>query len=159
MIACYDKIVRNLEDRIDGIETKLNTLMEEIKELKENKKNNMAFKLKSELKRKRVEENEDYYYIDDGYKLNGSSEWNDETDRNRFMYHNYFVNEKDAEKYLRVLNTEAKLRQLAEELNNGKEINWKNDNQDKYYLYYDYMENEVWEASKLMQKWLKLYIV
>lgn len=88
-------------------------------------------------KRWRAEYQEDYYYIDENGSVNSIYENYDDTDKFNYKIRNYFKTEEEAKAHLDRLNTYYELMDLAEELNNGEEINWSNTSKFKYSIYFD----------------------
>lgn len=79
-----------------------------------------------------------YFYLDDGGVIR-CVEWQyDDEDKFHFNTGNCFKTEQEAEEYKENLLTKQQLKDLALELNNGIEIDWKNDRQPKHYLYIDH---------------------
>lgn len=91
-------------------------------------------KLKNENKRWRAECNEKYYYITEFGNVIPITEYKNEADDYLYKIRNYFKTEQEAKDYLEKINTYWELADLAEELNEGKEINWGNEGQYKYYI-------------------------
>lgn len=93
---------------------------------------------KQEKKRWRGEINDNYYCIDENSgDVIKAYEDNYFVDNFRYKIRNYFRTKEEAQKHLDKINTYYELMDLAEELNNGEEIDWKNDNQEKYLICYD----------------------
>lgn len=93
-----------------------------------------------------------YWYVD----LNGNVDdysWNYDNADN-FLYNtgNCFKTKEEAQKHLDNINTEIELRELAEELNDGEEINWHNANQGKNYFYYDYYDDCIYSDKESTEK-------
>lgn len=88
-------------------------------------------------KRWRAEYLEDYYYVDENGEINSIYENDDDTDKFNYKIRNYFKTEEEAKAHLDRLNTYYELMDLAEELNNGEEINWSNTSKFKYSIYFD----------------------
>lgn len=89
-----------------------------------------------------------YFYLKhDGYI--GSTHWGiEDTDLFRFNTGNCFKTKQEVEEYKENLLTKQALKDLALELNNGVEIDWDNENQYKYQIYFDYC------TSRLSQCWV-----
>jgi hypothetical protein len=87
---------------------------------------------------RRVEAGEKYYFIyNDG---STDCDWEElkEVDTCRYEIGNYFKTEEEAEKAVEKIKTYTQLKDLALRLNKGREIDWGNNDQAKYYIYYDY---------------------
>lgn len=99
---------------------------------------------------------EEYWYFYDWGDYIAKSIW---TNRNRDNYRYYlnicFKTRKEAEQHLENIKTEAELRQLAEELNNGEKFDWEDTEQEKYYLYYDGEDEEVYGDFSYIAKFPK----
>lgn len=125
--------MKNLEE----LKRKYEELGKEIERL-ENKKS---------YKRWRAEFNNDYYYIDEDGNINSIYENNDISDVFKYKTRNYFKTEEEAEKHRKNLKTYYELMDLAEELNNGEEIDWENLHQIKYSITYDSDDKEIFSIS------------
>lgn len=119
--------LEELKKQISELQSKVTKLENESK--KENKKEN---------KRWRAEINDTYFYINDVGYANVSHENNDSFDKYRFKTRNYFKTEEEEEEYQEVMNTYYDLMDLAEELNNGEKIDWHNEYQCKFPIYYSF---------------------
>lgn len=118
----------NLEDlkkQISELQSKVAKLENESKEEKKGK-------------RWRAKMNDTYFYINDAGYVDVSHENNDSFDKYRFKTRNYFKTEEEAEEYQEVINTYYDLMDLAEELNNGEKIDWNDNQQCKYTIYYSF---------------------
>lgn len=128
-----------------------------------NMDNEHIFKLKvkkvveevKENKRWKPEIDEAYYCID--YGDIDLERWdNDETDQYRYDIRNCFKTQEEAQQHLDNIKTYYELKDLAEELNNGKEIDWKDNDQNKYFIYYDthyekIKKDEIWTDKQVRQ--------
>lgn len=96
----------------------------------------------------RQHDGEDYYYVDTSLNMvEHEKEWHCDEDDIRFYSGNYFETEEEAIKFARVLDTRGKLRKLALELNEGREMNFGYGSGWKYYLWYSYMDNKIKQQS------------
>lgn len=86
------------------------------------------------VKRWRGNEGDAYWYVDDVEGVARSYEDSHEADDLRYCTGNYFETEHECEQYLKNLKTKQKLKDLALELNNGKEIDWTNIEQPKFFI-------------------------
>ena len=117
----------------------LEYLKKEIKNL-ENMINELENKGNNKYKRKRYDR---YWFLNDiGATINIKAIINN-NDNFKYSIGNYFETKEQAKNYKEKLLIEQKLRDIAMELNKGKEIDWDNDIQDKYYLYYNFLNNEI----------------
>lgn len=88
-------------------------------------------------KRWRAKTDNEYFYVDDLGNVERTPEFNDNEDNYRFKIRNYFKTKEEAEEYQDIINTYYDLMDLAEELNNGRKIDWNNPYQEKYSIYYN----------------------
>lgn len=121
--------MQNLEE----LKKKYEELGKEIEKLEKQKENI----------RWRADFGEQYYLISTSGKIIINREGNDEIDNFRYKTRNYFKTEEEAEKYLANVITYYDLIDLANELNNGEEIDWENGNQPKYFIHCDTRNNEL----------------
>ena len=77
-----------------------------------------------------------YYFITTTGEIEQCNECYDMVDNYRYKTRNYFKTREEAQKHLDNLNTYYELMDLAEELNNGEEIDWNNINQNKYFIFF-----------------------
>lgn len=85
--------------------------------------------------------NEKYFYIDDEGDV-FSDTWNNmETDTYRLEFGNCYKTHDKAFNASSVQKDLVRLQRLALTLNKGERIDWKNIQQAKYYLFYDYYNN------------------
>lgn len=115
---------------IKEIDNKIKELQEEIENLKNEK---------DTLKRWRAKEDRIYYYVASfiGYDSENNTIYNN------FRYNtgNYFKTENEAREYREKLIIYQKLKDLALELNQGKQINFDDTTQEKYIIILDDMRN------------------
>ena len=126
--------MKNLEE----LEKKYEELGKEIEKLKKEKS----------CKRWRAEKKiEQYFYIDNSGIIGLVYEDSDDVDDYNYKTRNYFKTEKEAQRYLNNINTYYELMDLAEELNNGKKIDWNDYFQMKYSITYDSDDKEIFSTS------------
>lgn len=127
---------------IDEVYTENDQLKEENKQLKE------GFK-KQENKKWRPKGREYYYYLGDcGYIYEAVATFDESDIREyRIRHGNCFKTREEAEQYRENLNTKAKLKALAEELNGNEIIDWKNNNQFKYFIMYDCLLDYIYQSA------------
>lgn len=123
-----------LQNKIEDLEKQLVELKEQV--------NSIEDKEVKKGVRQMPKKYESYYYVDsDGHIY--SADWiGNNDDLFRFNTGNCFKTKQEAEEYKENLLTKQQLKDLALELNNGVEINWKDENQVKYYLCYDCFDLE-----------------
>ena len=115
--------------------SKIDEMEKQIEELK-NQVNSIEFE-----RIKKPEYGERYYYLSDEGVVTSTNWYGIESDIFRFNTGNCFKTEQEAEDYKENLLTKQALKHLALELNNGVEIDWKNEEQPKFYIYYNYDRN------------------
>lgn len=111
---------------LEELERKYEELGKEIERIK-----------KAKNKRWRAEESEEYYCVNINGKIKYFTENNDAVDDYYYKIRNYFKTREEAQRHLDNINTYYELVDLAEELNDGVEIDWENDKQTKYYIYFN----------------------
>lgn len=146
----------NLEEFKNQITNELNKQIEKTNNELKNLANKLAnefekqiekMKNKDENKRWRAEIGNKYFCVDDYGDVVFRLENNDMADNYRYKTRNYFRTEEEAEEFKEIINTYYDLMDLAEELNNGEKINWKNKEQPKFYIYFSFKINELVQSS------------
>lgn len=99
---------------LEELEIKYKELGEKIENLKNKKK----------CKRLRAENHSIYYFINDYGNISFKTENHINIDDFRYKTRNYFKTREEAQEHLDNINTYYDLMNLAEELNNGRKINW-----------------------------------
>lgn len=115
---------------IKEIDNKIKELQEEIENLKNEK---------DTLRRWRAKEDEIYYYATSF--IGNDSENNATCDNFRYDTGNYFKTENEAREYREKLIIYQNLKDLALELNQGKQIDFDDTTQEKYIIILDDMRN------------------
>ena len=115
----------------------LEDLKKQISEL-QSKVTKLENESKKENKRWRAKVYDTYFYVDDFGYVDGCHETNAEADNYRYKIRNYFKSGEEAEEYQEIMNTYYDLMDLAEELNNGEKIDWNDNQQCKYTIYYSF---------------------
>ena len=88
-------------------------------------------------------EYDEWYFYVSGYGIVRSNVWiNDCIDNGYYEIGNCFKTEEEAKFALEKLKVETELRRFAEE-NNEYKIDWKNRNQNKWFIYYDYVMKNI----------------
>ena len=100
----------------------------------------------------RVHRGDYYFYYNSSGQIDSTSEKHFNTDDYRYELGNYFATRLEVVEHLKNLRIKMKLKRLALRLNNivGANINWKDDNQNKYYLSYDHARDSLvqyWSSS------------
>ena len=125
--------MKNLKE----LKRKYEELGKEIKRLENEKKN----------KRWRAEQEKEYFYIEESGYINEVIEYFDRVDDFNYKTRNYFKTEEEAQRHLDNINTYYELMDLAEELNEGEEIDWENLHQIKYSITYDSDDKKIFSTS------------
>ena len=124
---------QQLQAQLDQIKQMIEQLEEQI--------NCIKIKKIKKCARKIPKNGEIYYHLDVAGLIRRDIWYGVEEDLFRFSIGNCFKTEEEVEEYEENLLTKQALKDLALELNNGVDIDWKSENQDKYYLYLDYQTN------------------
>lgn len=123
----------------------LEELKQELKKL-ENKINKLESREKEEVTNKYKRERyrgDRYLSLDYFGDFTSYIDLNDKIDNFNYNIGNYFKTKKQVGNYKEKLLIEQKLKDIAMELNKGEKIDWDNDSQYKYYLYYNFSNNEI----------------
>lgn len=88
--------------------------------------------------RQKPKKDEKYFFLGGDGGIYPETYLGDEIDLFRFNTGNCFKSEQEAIDFKENILTKQQLKDLALELNNGVEIDWKNDRQPKHYLYIDH---------------------
>lgn len=102
--------------------------------------------LKADLKptkRWRPKMAEYYFYVLDSEKVYKIQYENDTIDNFRYAQRNCFKTREEAENYLKYLTIQARIRDIADELNGDQVIDWSNASQYKIYLFYKTTVDEI----------------
>ena len=118
----------------------IDELKQKIEEL-ENEVNSPEFEGVKKGIRQMPEYEEKYFFVDSCGNIDYKFWEETETDLFRFNTGNCFKTEQEAEEYKENLLIKQQLKDLALELNEGVEIDWKSGEQDKNYLYLDHQTN------------------
>ena len=114
-------------ESLEELKKQLKEISEKIEKIEKVEKN----------KRWRAGVGERYYCIDRNGRNNYFSDNDDAMDNYYHKTRNYFRTAEEAQRHLDNINTYYELMDLAEELNNGEEIDWKDSSQKKYHLCFD----------------------
>lgn len=133
--------IEELKNKIEKLSEEIilttDELRKELEELNESKKIS---------ERWRAEECENYFYIGSELIVDCLMEVGDIVDNGHYKIHNYFKNKEEAEKVAEKIKIYVELKDLAEELNAGEEIDWENEYQAKYCIY-NCNENKTLECN------------
>ena len=119
-----------IDEKIKELEEKLEEIKKENEELKKEKQN--AFK------RWRAEVGEEYFYLDSTGDIVLAKETKCLADCIRYDRGNYYKDKSVARIVSENRLTYQQLKDIALRLNKGREIDWKNNMQAKYYNYFNY---------------------
>ena len=127
---------------LEELKKELKELKKELKELKK-EFNELAKIINKEVPsaRWRADEDEKYYFIDRDGDVDFDLDVRERTSINHYNLGNYFQTKEETEKVVEKIKIYTQLKDLALKLNKGKKIDWKNNNQPKYYIYYDSNDN------------------
>ena len=117
------------------IENKIKALEKQLEELKK-EVNSPGFGGIEKGVRQRPKRGEIYDFLGDNGRIYNTEWEGSEEDLFRFNTGNCFETEQEAEEYKENLLTKQQLKDLALELNNGVEIDWSDDEQLKFYIYF-----------------------
>lgn len=135
-------------DNLEEIKKQISELQSKVDKLEnENKKEN-----KKEIKRWRACVGGDYCFIDNGGGTAITYDGRDEADNHRYKTRNYFKTKEEAEEYKEIMTTYYDLMDLAEELNKGSKIDWYDDSQQKFYIYFDFKRNKFVQSYTYVTK-------
>lgn len=130
-------------DNLEELKKQISELQSKVAKLENENKKKEKQENKKGIKRWRAKINDKYFYVDGYIYVDASYENNDSFDNYKYETRNYFKTEEEAEEYQEIINTYYDLMDLAEELNNGEKIDWKDLDQEKYYITYDCEVNDL----------------
>lgn len=119
------------------IENKIEALEKQLEELKK-KVNSPEFDEVKKGGRQKPKKDENYFFLGADGGIYPETYLGDGIDLFRFNTGNCFETKQEAMDFKENLLTKQQLKDLALELNEGVEIDWKNDRQPKHYLYIDH---------------------
>lgn len=122
-------------NNLEELKQELKKLENKINELESKEKEEVTKEVTNKYKRERYR-GDRYWNLDEFGYSTSYVDLNDKIDNFSYSIGNYFETEKQAENYRERLLIEQQLKDIAMELNKGKEINWRDINQPKYCLYY-----------------------
>ena len=118
-------------ENLEELKRKYEELGKEIERLEKNKG------------RCRVDEGECYYKVSDCGRVEYADENLHVFDDFRYKTRNYFKTQEEAQTHLDNINTYYELMDLAEELNDGEKINWEDEDQEKFYITFNFILNNI----------------
>lgn len=116
-------------------------LQNEINKTKEHLKNMEKMLENCDYGRWKPKDNEMFWYIDSSGFVNYSL-FMPETE-SRFKNYNCFQTKKQAEAEAQKILVRRQLENIAKRLNKGEKIDWRDDSQPKFYLYYNYCSENI----------------
>lgn len=124
--------IEEIKKQISDLQSKVAKIENESKEEKKGK-------------RWRAKTDNNYFYVGDSGDVFTCQEYkfNNYIDNYRYKTRNYFKTEEEAKEYREIMNTYYDLMDLAEELNNGEKIDWNDNQQCKYTIFYNCEDNFV----------------
>lgn len=122
--------IEEIKKQISDLQSKVAKIENESKEEKKGK-------------RWRAKTDNNYFYVGDSGDVFTCQEYkfNNYIDNYRYKTRNYFKTEEEAKEYREIMNTYYDLMDLAEELNNGEKIDWNDNQQCKYTIFYNFEDN------------------
>ena len=119
-------------DNLEELKKQISELQSKVAKLENESKEEKKWK------RWRAKMNDTYFYVNDFGDVDSCHESNFDEDNYSYKTRNYFKTEEEAEEYQEIMNTYYDLMDLAEELNNGEKIDWHNEYQCKFPIYYSF---------------------
>lgn len=117
------------EKRIEELEEKQDELQKQINELKQ-------VKVEEQKKKWMPEYSKEYWFVGDNGEIYMSIWGGSCHDKWRYLTGNVFKTEQEAEEHKNKLKVQAQFRNFVEKRN--EELDWENNNQEKYFLNYSY---------------------
>ena len=112
-------------------------IIDEINKTKEHLANMEKMLEKCECKRWKPEPNEEYYYVSEDGKIVQTRNCGWEPAANRIKFYNCFKSEKQAEAEAEKILVGRQLEDIARRLNKGRELDWNDEHQYKWYITYN----------------------
>lgn len=133
--------MNELKKKIEELSKELEDLKQELDKAKSNN-----------CKRYRANCGERYYYYGSTGMVSDYYENNDDLDTNMYVMGNYFQTKEEAEKVVEKIKIYTQLKDLALRLNNGEEIDWENNNEPKYFIFYDNRYKKIYTICNYYNK-------
>ena len=112
-------------------------ILDEINKTKEHLTNMEKMLEKCEYERWKPEPNEEYYFVSENGKIVQARNCGWEPATNRIDFYNCFKSEKQAEAEAEKILVRRMLEDIARRLNKGKEFDWSDEDQCKWYIVYN----------------------
>lgn len=112
-------------------------ILDEINKTKEHLTNMEKMLEKCEYERWKPEPNEEYYFVSENGKIVQARNCGWEPATNRIDFYNCFKSEKQAEAEAEKILVRRMLEDIARRLNKGKEFDWSDEDQYKWYIIYN----------------------
>lgn len=132
-----EKQIKELEEKQAELEKQINDLKQ--KEIEE-----------SLRERWKPEYNETYYFIASDRDICHVHWRNDEVDNWRYLIGNIFKTEQEAEEHKKKIEIQARFKNFVEE--HTKELDWNNEEEEKYSLAYSYIDKLIYIEFNLEAK-------
>mgnify|MGYP004518613645 CR=1 FL=1 len=128
-------------------------ILEEIKKTEEHLSNMEKMLKECEYERWKPQKDELYYYLN-SYNIAIPETWDAScySDTTKWNTYNCFKNREEAEQEAEKILVRRMLEDIARRLNKGQKIDWDNNNQIKYYFYFDFLQNEMFSYHRFNQK-------
>lgn len=123
--------MNDIEKKIEELKSEFLTKLEGLKKEAE------AQKEQEELKPWKPKDGEDYFYIGIDFTIDSWENVDDDTDKRNFRIGNCFPTEARAEQVARKIRLLLRLEQLHDMLCPDYEPDWSNEDEHKFYLFYD----------------------
>ena len=112
-------------------------IIDEINKAKEHLANLEKMLKECECERWTPEPNEEYYYISEDGEIVQTRNCGWQPAANRVKFYNCFKSEKQAEAEAEKILVRRQLEDIARRLNKGREVDWSDENQYKWYIVYN----------------------
>ena len=119
-----------LEKQLAEMQEQFDKMQDELNKLKQ-------VKIEEPKKRWKPELNYVYYSIGSGGDIYRSYWENDEVDKWRYLTSNVFKTKEEAEEHKKKIEIQSKFKNFVKE--RTEELDWGNDNQEKWFMYYSYL--------------------
>ena len=123
-------------------------ILEEINKTKKHLTNMEKMLKECEYGRWKPSEGEEYWILDSWGMAYNEIWTNSNSDPHRYDFYNCFQTREQAEQEGEKILVRRKLEDIARRLNEGRKINWNDEEQSKYSIYLDTIDNEIsWDSE------------
>ena len=140
---------QEIQNKIENFERQLAELKEQV--------NSLEFEGIKKGGRQKPKKDENYFFLGGDGGIYPETYLGDGIDLFRFNTGNCFKSEQEAKDYRENLLTKQQLKALALELNNEVEIDWKDIEQEKYYIYFDHRTLSIQQTCVHLSRCLDVY--